>query len=89
MLCDRDTTKIAGGQAGFIQFVVMPIFQQLAHISPSINDVQLANGFANIEKWKVRADAERIQAEKEAKMKAILLQANAKRASKDDVGGAS
>lgn len=26
MMCDRDTTNIAGGQAGFIQFVVMPIF---------------------------------------------------------------
>lgn len=26
MLCDRETTKVAGGQAGFIQFVVMPIF---------------------------------------------------------------
>lgn len=26
MLCDRDTTNIAGGQAGFIQYVVMPIF---------------------------------------------------------------
>jgi hypothetical protein len=27
MMCDRLTTNIAGGQAGFIQFVVMPIFQ--------------------------------------------------------------
>lgn len=26
MLCDRETTKIAGGQTGFISFVVMPIF---------------------------------------------------------------
>ena len=26
MLCDRDTTNIATGQAGFIQFVVMPVF---------------------------------------------------------------
>lgn len=26
MMCDRTTTNIAGGQAGFIQFVVMPIF---------------------------------------------------------------
>lgn len=39
MLCDRETTNIAGGQSGFIQFCVMPIFNQLAQISPGINDV--------------------------------------------------
>ena len=26
MLCDRDTTKVAGSQPGFIGFVVMPLF---------------------------------------------------------------
>lgn len=26
MMCDRETTNIASGQAGFIQFVVMPVF---------------------------------------------------------------
>lgn len=36
MMCDRTMTNIAGGQAGFIQFVVMPIFNQLAIICPSI-----------------------------------------------------
>lgn len=28
-LCDRHTTEVAGGQSGFIQFVVLPIFRQL------------------------------------------------------------
>ena len=83
MLCDRETTKVASGQAGFIQFVVMPIFQQLAQASPGINDVQLANGFENIEKWRVRAEAERIQEEKEAKMKLILQTAHSKKASNE------
>ena len=36
MMCDRTTTNIAGGQAGFIQFVVMPIFNQLSVICPEI-----------------------------------------------------
>ena len=59
MLCDRETTKIAGGQAGFIKFVVMPIFQQLAQVTPAINDVQLANGLANVERWNIRVEAEK------------------------------
>ena len=36
MMCDRTTTNIAGGQAGFIQFVVLPIFYQLGEICPEI-----------------------------------------------------
>lgn len=38
----------------------------------------------NIEKWQVRADVERIQAEKEEKMKAIMQRAGSKRASKEE-----
>ena len=83
MLCDRDTTKIAGGQAGFIQFVVMPIFQQLSQVAPSINDVQLANGFNNVERWNIRADAEKKQLEKEEKMKQLLQNANASNRDKE------
>lgn len=59
MMCDRVTTNIAGGQAGFIQFVVMPIFFQLADICPDVHNVQLETGRQNIEKWKVRADSEK------------------------------
>ena len=59
MMCDRTTTNIAGGQAGFIQFVVLPIFNQLSMICPSIEDVQIKSGNDNIETWKVRADYER------------------------------
>jgi hypothetical protein len=44
MMCDRTTTNIAGGQAGFIQFVVMPIFAQLAEICPAIEDLQIESG---------------------------------------------
>jgi hypothetical protein len=39
MMCDRTTTNIAGGQAGFIQFVVMPIFNQLSVICPNIAEL--------------------------------------------------
>ena len=72
MLCDRETTRIAGGQSGFIQFVVMPIFQQLSNIATDINNLQLENGTKNIEKWKVRAVAEQKQQDKEKAMKALI-----------------
>jgi len=58
MLCDRVTTKITTGQAGFIQFVVTPVFISLSNISPDIKDVQLAHGIKNIEKWKIRGESE-------------------------------
>lgn len=72
IMCDRTTTNIAGGQAGFIQFVVMPIFQQLAHVCPQIKHLQLATGKQNIEKWKIRADHEKRVKEKEEKRRALL-----------------
>lgn len=75
MMCDRKTTKIASGQAGFIQFIVMPIFSTLSHIVPVINDVQLAYGDTNIEKWKVRTEAEKKLIEKEEKMKQLMSEA--------------
>ena len=37
MMCDRTSTNIAGGQAGFIQFVVLPIYYQLGEICPDIH----------------------------------------------------
>lgn len=70
MMCDRTTTNIAGGQAGFIQFVVMPIFAQIAEICPAIEDLQIESGKQNIEKWKVRAENERIFKERQDKIKA-------------------
>ena len=46
----------------------MPIFTQLSIICPNINDLQLATGFQNIEKWKIRADNEKRQKEKEDRL---------------------
>lgn len=43
----------------------MPIFTQLSKICPNINDLQLATGFQNIDKWKTRLDTEKIEKEKE------------------------
>lgn len=76
MLCDRETTQIAGGQSGYISFVVTPIFEQLAQISPVIKDVQLTNAKQNVEKWNIRAEAEKKQREREMKMKALLQNAS-------------
>lgn len=65
MMCDRTTTNIAGGQAGFIQFVVLPIFYQLNEICPEIEELQIAQGNQNIETWKIRAEYEREHNEKQ------------------------
>ena len=75
MMCDRKTTKIASGQAGFIQFIVMPIFSTLSHIVPVINDVPISYGNTNIEKWNVRTEAEKKLVEKEEKMKQLMSEA--------------
>jgi len=56
MMCDRETTKIASGQAGFIQFVILPIFKQMAQVVPNIAKVQIASGNRNIDLWKARAE---------------------------------
>ena len=51
-LCDRTTTNIASSQSGFISFVVMPVFKQLSHLAPQMEQVQIAYGERNIQKWK-------------------------------------
>jgi len=56
MLCDRETTKVAPGQEGFIQFVVMPIFITLSNIVPEISDMQLDSGNKNLVHWKNRVE---------------------------------
>ena len=46
--------------------------------------MQLSSGFANIEKWKIRVEAEKIQNEKEKKMTAIIQKASLIRESKNN-----
>jgi len=57
-LCDRKTTQIAGGQSGFISFVVLPVFRQLSCLSPNIEEVQVAKGLKNIKQWEILAQEE-------------------------------
>jgi len=45
----------------------MPIFKQMAEIIPEIIDVQLASGFDNISKWKVKAAQEKKDQEQDVK----------------------
>lgn len=61
-LCDRNTTEIAGGQGGFINFVVIPIFKQLNDISGCISSVQIKSGLRNVELFKIKAEAEKVKA---------------------------
>lgn len=53
MLCDRDTTKVAGSQPGFIGFVVMPLFQTLTPFIPELNSPGdcIETLKSNKEKW--------------------------------------
>ena len=35
-LCDRETTSVAGSQPGFISFIVLPLYNTLSEVMPSI-----------------------------------------------------
>ena len=37
MLCDRAQTSVVDSQPGFINFVVMPLYQVISNITPLIN----------------------------------------------------
>ena len=50
-MCDRDNTVISHGQGGFIEHIVMPIFEHLSFICPNIIEVQLENACKNIYMW--------------------------------------
>ncbi len=43
MLCDRETVEIAASQPGFINFVVMPLFQCLSNVIPELKTPQYAD----------------------------------------------
>jgi cAMP-specific phosphodiesterase 4 len=57
MLCDRSTTRVAGSQPGFISFVSLPLFTNLAQIMPELNlEVQAMKN--NCETWKTYEETE-------------------------------
>jgi len=64
MLCDRDTTKVAGSQPSFVDFVVMPLFQTLTHLVPELQSEGdcLDNIKANKKRW---SEIEETESEKE------------------------
>lgn len=57
MLCDRDNTNVAGSQPGFIGFVVMPLFTQLAHVMPELGDA-ITQLKSNLNAWKTYEETE-------------------------------
>ena len=38
MLCDRENTNVAMSQGGFISYVVMPVFSQMIHVMPTLQE---------------------------------------------------
>lgn len=50
MLCDRDNTNVRGSQPGFIDFVVMPLYQVMSHFLPKVSS-NIANLKSNKAKW--------------------------------------
>ena len=51
MLCDRDTTNVAGSQPGFIGFVVMPLFVTMQNVISGL-DENIDVIKSNTAKWK-------------------------------------
>ena len=51
MLCDRSKTNVAGAQPGFINFVVLPIFNPISAILPKMTECLDALK-ANVSDWK-------------------------------------
>ena len=51
MLCDRKTTNVAGAQPGFVNFVVLPIFNPFAKIFPVLNE-GIEQLKSNVATWK-------------------------------------
>ena len=57
MLCDRTTTNVAGAQPGFVNFVVLPIFNPFVKIFPVLTECvdQLKT---NVTTWKSYVETE-------------------------------
>ena len=49
--CDRNATKRADSQIGFIKFVILPAYEVLAEIIPAVGDVVLPVILSNLEYW--------------------------------------
>jgi len=54
MLCDRDATRSASSQLGFIRFVVQPTFELLAGVVPRVETVVLTELHVNADLWAQR-----------------------------------
>lgn len=62
MLCDRKTTNVAASQPGFIDFVVMPLFQIISTFVPKIAESDagcIYNLKTNRERWLVYEETEK------------------------------
>jgi len=56
-MCSRDGTVLPASQIGFIRFVVLPYYQVLADLLPSMNEHIVPQLESNLERWK-ELDAE-------------------------------
>lgn len=50
--CDKDTTVLHKSQAGFISFIVLPTYKELARLLPPVGDVVLPCLDSNLAYWK-------------------------------------
>lgn len=49
-LCDRTTTNIAKSQPGFLNFIVIPFFQVISDVLPSMSELE-QNARINVSNW--------------------------------------
>lgn len=77
-LCDRNATTVAKIQAGFMQFVVTPLFQEWQRFLPTpLSSKMLKNVKLNLEQWQIiiaeeNKEKERLKKEEEEDAKKIL-----------------
>jgi len=58
MLCDRTTTNVAKSQDGFINFITLPLFNNLGHIMPILH-ADIKHIKKNAAAWKVYEETDR------------------------------
>ena len=49
-LCDRLTTNITKSQPGFLNFIVIPLFQVISEVTPVMNELE-QNARKNVKEW--------------------------------------
>lgn len=56
-LCDRTTTQISKSQPGFMNFIVIPLFQTISNLMPTMKQLEI-NAKENKQNWQDKVETE-------------------------------